>query len=207
MHIGLISRSQTDYTIDLANGFDAAGNPVTLYLDYVQAVEELGSDEQLVERLYDNGVLPKTCKVRLLHLPRMRDYHSFFFFRELAHAMMYEDKVDVLHILLNPGEIWLAVLALLLKDIPVVTTIIVPVANTGERLPGSVVWGTNRIAAFGSDMVIVNGSNQVELVKHIYGIPSDQVSYIPLSLYARSAKWHQEKILEEPGTILFFGRA
>lgn len=206
MHIGLITRSQTDYVLDLANSFMAEGQTVTMYLDYAQAVEEIGNTRQPVDEIYNTGLLPKNCQVRLLRSPRMRNLRSLAFFRKLAQSMR-NDNVDVVHILLNPGEIWLAILALLLKDIPVVTTIIVPVANIGERLPASIVWGINKLAINGSNMVIVNGATQIELVKRIYGISVERIAYIPLSMYARVAKWRNNSILEEPATVLFFGRA
>lgn len=206
MRIGIVTRSQTDYALDLANGFDAKGEVVTIYLDYTQALEETGSSEQPIEYFYNNGLLPVTCRVRLLRSPRMRDLRSFAFFKRLARTIR-EDGVDVIHVLLNPGEIWFAMLTLFLKELPVVTTIIVPIANTGERLPSPVVWGTNKIAACGSDMAIVNGENQVELVNRLYGIPHDRVAYVPLSLHNRALKWRRGAIPEEPGTILFFGRA
>ncbi len=206
MHIGLITRSQTDYALDLANSFQARGEAVTLYLDYIETLEEIGDSEQPVEDIYRAGLVPRTCRVRLLQPPRMRDLRSLAFFRGLV-RMMREDGVDVVHLLLNPGEVWFALLALLLKDIPVVTTIIVPVANTGERLPASVVWGTNKLAAFGSDMVIVNGTSQVEVVRRIFGIPADRIAYVPLSMHTRVVKWRNPSISEEPATVLFFGRA
>ena len=84
---------------------------------------------------------------------------------------------------------------------------IVPVANTGERLPAPVVWGTNKLAVCGSDMVIVNGTSQVELVSRIYKIPADQIAYVPLSLRVEATQWRDRTILEEPATVLFFGRA
>ncbi len=206
MHVGIITRSQADYLLDLANGFNAEGETVTVYLDYAQTIEEIGDSDRPIDGIYEAGLLPRTCKVRLLQSPRMRDPRSFAFFRKLARTMQ-EDGVDLVHILLNPGEMWFALLALFLENIPVVTTVIVPVANTGERLPTPVVWGTNKLAVYGSDMVIVNGASQIELVKRIYGIPADRVAYVPLSMYARASMWRRRSVSEEPATVLFFGRA
>ena len=45
MHIGLITRSQTDYVLDLANSFQARGEAVTLYLDHLETLEEIGDFE------------------------------------------------------------------------------------------------------------------------------------------------------------------
>ena len=206
MHIGLVTRSQIDYALDLANGLDAQGKLVTLYIDYTKAVGEAGDLDRPLEHLYETGLLPHASRVHLLRPPRMRDPRSYVFFRKLERTMQ-EDGVDLIHILLNPGEIWFAILACFLTDIPVVTTMIVPVANAGERLPRSVIWAVNALAVFGSDMVIVNGSDQVDLVKRVYRIPTNRIAYVPLSLYTRAVNWHSDEISEEPGTILFFGRA
>jgi len=206
MHIGLITRSQIDYALDLANEYDARGISVNLYLDQRQTGEEVGDSDTPVDCLYEAGILPRACKVHLLELPRMRDPRSFSFFRNLV-QVMHEDGIELIHILLNPGEIWFALLACLLTDIPVVTTLIVPVPNTGERLPRSLLWAINRLAVSGSDMVIVNGSDQVELVNRLYGVPCNRIAYVPLSLYTRAFKWRNESISEEAGTVLFFGRA
>jgi glycosyltransferase involved in cell wall biosynthesis len=206
LRIGLVTRSQTDYAIDLANEFNAEGASVALYINYSETEEEAGNSAEPVERLYETGLLPRSCQVQLLRLPRMRDPRSLWFFFKLARRIR-ADGIEVLHILLNPGEIWFAVLACLLFDVPVVTTIIVPVANTGERLPPLVFWVTNKLACLGSDMVIVNGSDQVTVVERRYGVPADRIAYIPLSLDARADKLVNEDTLEEPDTVLFFGRA
>jgi glycosyltransferase involved in cell wall biosynthesis len=206
MHIGLITRSQTDYVLDLANSFQAKGEAVTLYLDHLETLEEIGNSEHPVEDIFRAGLVPKTCQIRLLRPPRMRDLHSLAFFVRLAETMR-SDGIEVLHLLLNPGEIWLAFLAWIIKDIPVVTTIIVPIANTGERLPARVVWGTNKLAALGSEMVIVNGESQVEIVRRIYGVSTDRIAHVPLTMHTRAAQWRKRSVLEEPATILFFGRA
>lgn len=84
---------------------------------------------------------------------------------------------------------------------------IVPVANVGERLPRPVFWVTNKLACIGSDMVVVNGSDQVALVEKLYGVSSAKIAYIPLSPDARAARMADKEIVEEPYTILFFGRA
>ena len=206
MRIGIVTRSQVDYAIDLANGFIAEGQDVSLYLDHAETVEEVGSSAPPLEILYSAAILPKTCKVNLLALPRMRDVRSIQVLRNLRHTLQ-DEHVQVMHILLNPGEIWLAVLASLVSDVAVVTTMIVPVANAGERLPSRLVWARNKLAALGSDIVIVNAADQVELVKRRYGIANSRVAHVPLSMHARSARWDSGEVREDPDTILFFGRA
>ena len=206
MHIGLISRSQIDYALDLAIQLDAEGVAIDLYLDYVQTVEEVGNSDKPVERLYESGLLPRTCSLKLLKLPRMRDLRSFSFLLELKKTIQ-RNGIELVHILLNPGELWLAVLARILTGVPVVTTVIVPVANLGERLPSFLIWLINKIAISGSDMIIVNGADQVELLEKLYKVSGNHISYVPLSLYTRAARWRTESIYEQPGTILFFGRA
>ncbi len=206
MHIGIICRSQIDYAIDLAGEFSAAGASVTLYLDFPQTADEVGDFDQPIERLYESGLLPRSCRVQMLRPPRMGDPRSLWFFFKLARTIQ-KDGIEIAHILLNPGEIWYAVLASLLRSAPVVTTMIVPVANTGEPLPLSVLWLTNKLAALGSDMVIVNGTDQVSIVERLYQLPSHRIAFVPLSLYARASKLRHAMIPEEPRTVLFFGRA
>jgi glycosyltransferase involved in cell wall biosynthesis len=206
MHVGLVTRSQVDYALDLAYNLNSEGINVTLYLDQTHLEQEAGDSIQPMDLLHKVGLLPPKCKVHLLKPPRMRDPSSFVFFLRLKNFIK-SDGVELVHVLLNPGEIWFAFLAYILSDIPVTTTLIVPIANAGEHLPEFIIKATNRIALSGSDMVIVNGSTQVELVKRLYEFPPDHIAYVPLSLYTRAVKWRRENVTEEPGTVLFFGRA
>jgi glycosyltransferase involved in cell wall biosynthesis len=206
MHIGIVTRSQVDYALDMANELIGAGMFVTLYMDYAETVEEVGDPGRPVERLFEVGLLPPTCRVRLLRLPRMRDPRSFGHFHKLKN-IMYEDGVELAHILLNDSEIWFAFLPCLLNNLPVATTMIVPVANVGGPIPAPMVWVINKLAVYGSEMVIVNGAEQVEFVKRLYRIPANRIVHLPLSMHTRAIKWRIQKVPEEPGTILFFGRA
>jgi glycosyltransferase involved in cell wall biosynthesis len=206
MQIGLVTRSQVDYALDLANELNEEGLSVTLYMSEAFAAQEIGTSDRPVECLYEVGMVPYECKVRLLRLPRMRNLRSLALFRKLSRTM-HDDGVDLVHILLNPEEIWFAILACLLHDLPVVTTMIVPSANVGEHLPAFVTWAIHKLAVYGSDIVVVNGADQVELVQRLYGVPPDRIAYVPLSLHARTVKWRTETVAEEPGTILFFGAA
>jgi len=56
-------------------------------------------------------------------------------------------------------------------------------------------------------MVIVNGVDQVAMVENLYKLSASRLAYVPLSMHARAAKWHNRIVPEEPGTVLFFGRA
>jgi glycosyltransferase involved in cell wall biosynthesis len=206
MRVGIVCRSQVDYALDLANELHQSGTAVNLYLDGRHIIDEVGDALRPVERLYEVGLLPSDCPVHLLQLPRMRDLRSFLFFRSLVDSMQ-ADGIELVHILLNPGEIWFALLASFLRKIPVVTTVIVPVANTGDNFPGSMVWATNKLAILGSDMVIVNGADQVELVENLYKLSASRLAYVPLSMHARAAKWDSRSVPEQAGTVLFFGRA
>lgn len=206
MHVGIVTRSQVDYALDLANQLSEQGVSVTLYMDHAETVEEVGDSDRPEERLREVGLLPPACRVRLLRLPRMRDPRSFALFSKLRRTMQ-EDGVELAHILLNDGEVWFALLPSLLRNMPVITNMIVPVANVGGRLPGPVVWAINKLAAYGSEMVIVNGAEQVEAVNRLYAIPADRIAHVPLSMHTRANKWRIQNAPEELGTVLFFGRA
>jgi len=206
MHIGLISRGDIDYALDLANELNEAGVTVTLYLCQAHVEREVDTPDRPIERLYEMQLLPRTCKVRLIRLPRMRDPRSFAVIHRLSNTMR-DDGVEVAHILLGPGELWLAVLACLLRNMPVTSTMIVPHPNVGEELPFFVVWAVHKLLAYGSDMVIVNGADQVALVQKLYGVPISRIAYLPLGIGKTGTKWATQGNTEERGTVLFFGSA
>ena len=110
----------------------------------------------------------------------MRDLRSLNMVLELSQAIRRE-KVDVIHIWVGSGEIWMAILACLLRDLPVVVTLREPIANVGDRIPASSVFGVNKLLTFGASEIIVNGANHVSQVQMLYHVPPSQISYIPLS--------------------------
>jgi glycosyltransferase involved in cell wall biosynthesis len=136
----------------------------------------------------------------------MLNPRSFAVFRELSRTII-DDGVELVHILLNPEDVWFALLANLLRTIPVVSTIIVPQYNVGDFPPALIEWMINKLATLGSDQVIVNGADQVELMQRSYWTPANRLNYVPLSLHTRATKWRGKSVAEEPGTILFFGAA
>jgi len=204
MHIGLVTRGDVAYTLDLANDLYEAGMSVTLYLPYAHTVREVGTPDRPVERLYEVGLIPRKCRVRLIRLPRMRDPRSIAVFRRLSQTMR-DDGVEVAHLVVGGYELWFAVLACLLRDVPVTSTMVQPKPEAGERF--LVIWAINKLLTYGSDLIIVNGENQVELVQKLYGVPANRVTYVPLSVRTTAIRWATRTVPEEFGTILFFGRA
>lgn len=206
MHIGLVTRGDVAYTLDLANELYEAGMSITLYLPHGHTVREVGTPDRPVERLYEVGLIPRECKVRLIRLPRMRDPHSIAVFRRLSQTIR-DDGVDVAHLLVGPDELWFAVLACLLRDVPVTSTMIQPRPDVGERFPFLVIWAIQKLLTYGSDVFIVNSADQVELVQTLYGIPIKRVTHVPVSVRTTALRWATGTVPEEPSTILFFGRA
>lgn len=100
----------------------------------------------------------------------------------------------------------MAVLACLLRGLPVVATMREPVPNFKDYPPAPVVSAVNRLLAYVSDVTIVNGSNHVAILQNRYKVPASRISYIPLGPRTTAAKWSTRAVSEEPGTILFFGR-
>jgi glycosyltransferase involved in cell wall biosynthesis len=190
----------------MANDLYEAGLSITLYLSHAHITQEIGETDRPVERLYEVGLIPRKCKVRLIQLPRMRDPRSITLFRELSQTIR-DDGVEVAHLVVGGYEFWFAVLACLLRDIPVISTMTQPTQEAGERLPFRILWAIHKLLIFGSDMIIVNGEDQPEIVNKLYGTPSSRVVYVPLNARTTALKWATEKLSEEPGTILFFGRA
>ncbi len=214
IHVGLVVPNDVDYGLDLANALNEIGVNVSLYLSYKRTTfyltksntSHILTPEQLKQRLYELSLLPLTCRVRLFRYPRIRDPRSFLVVRRIK-QIMKEDGVDVAHLLMGPGDLWSAVLANLLHNIPVVSTMIIPKPNVREKLPSFVIVAINKLLAIGSDVVIVNGESQVELVKKLYKIPVRRIAYVPLGPRTTAVKWSEQKNNEELGTVLFFGRA
>jgi glycosyltransferase involved in cell wall biosynthesis len=206
MRVGLVVFDDVDYGLDLANALDEAGVEVSLYLSLKHVALYLGSPDRPSERLFEVGLLPPACKVRTFRLPRMRDLGSIEVVRRIARAVR-TDGVDVVHMLVGPGDLWMAVLSLLLRDAPVASTMIIPKPNVGEALPALVTMAIYRLLARGSDVVIVNGAAQVAEIRKTYGIPARRAAYVPLGPRTTAAKWAAGNGVEEPGTVLFFGAA
>lgn len=206
MHVGVIARGDTVYALDLANKLNDVGVSVTLYLWQSLVAKIAGTTNHPVKSLYEQGILPKACKVRLINLPRMRNPRSFVVIHRIS-KIIRNDGVEVAHILLGPGELWFSLLACFLRNVPVASTMIVPKPNVGEELPFFIIWAVHKLLVYCSDMVIVNGEDQVELVHKLYRMPVDKIAFIPLGLGNTAAKYSSYGYNEEPGTILFFGRA
>ena len=215
MHVGLTVSDDIDYGLDLANALTGLGIEVTLYLSHARTAMFLCGDgagavpyrgQRLVERLYELQLLPTACKVRMFDFPRIRDLRSAIVNARIGRAMR-QDGVDVAHILMGPGQLWIAVLASMVRAMPVVSTMIIPKPNVGENLPPFLVKAINRLLAFGSDLVIVNGADQVVQVENLYGLSGSRIRHVPLGPRTTASRWATRQLAEEPGTILFFGRA
>jgi len=206
MHVGLVTRGEVAYTLDLASQLHQAGISVSLYMCHAHTVGEIGTPDRPEERLYELGLIPRECRVRLIRLPRTRDPRSIGVFRRLSQTIR-DDGVEVAHLLVGSDEIWFAVLTCLLRDIPVTSTMTQPTRDVGERFPFLVIWAIQKLLTCGSDAIIVNGVDQVELVHKHYGFPADRVTFVPLSARTTAIRWATRTVPEEPGTILFFGRA
>lgn len=204
MHVGVVTLTDADTALDLANALSEAGELVSLYLSEKVCLELNETPAGYKSKLYDKGIIPLSCQVNIYRYPRMRDPRSIKVVIKIC-QQMYRDRVDLVHILAGPAEPWLAVLACLIRFIPVVTTLIVPVANVGDPLS---IWVKliNRLLVSGSDLLIVNGQNQIVPFQSQYKIPDHRIVHIPLGARTSSAKWGGGDVQEQPQTILFFGR-
>jgi len=205
MHVGLVVFGDIDYGLDLASLLHQAGLSVSLYASHKSVVTLTGRPNQPEKYIRESELLPPDVNLRLFRLPRMRDPRSLLVIRRLRQAMR-DDRVDLAHILFGPAEIWVAFLANLLREMPVVSTMIVPKPNVGDRVPAPVQLAIGRLLAWGSDLIVVNGADQVELVQRLYGVPPARAEYVPLGARSTAARWPGPKNPEEPGTILFYGK-
>ncbi len=135
----------------------------------------------------------------------MRNPRSLAVMWELRQALL-ADGIDVAHLLVGSGEVWLAVLARLLCNVPVCSTMIIPTPNVGDRPSAPVVVSVNRLLAWSSDVVVVNGTEQVRQVRQRYRVASDRVHYVPLIPRVSPLRWATKQTAEESNVILFFGR-
>jgi len=205
MRVGIVSFTDVDSGIDLANALAEAGADVTYYSSRKHASLTVGDFDQPEKKIHQEGLLRADIKVHLTQLRRMRDLRSYFVMQKLAKRIQ-EDGMELVHILIGAGELWTAVLANLIRQIPVVSTIIIPEPNIGEYPPPRIVVWINRLMVNGSDMVIVNGKNHIEAMQRIYNYPKERVSYIPLGPRNVFLKWIRKDIKEKTGTLLFVGR-
>jgi len=209
--ISIIVSDDLEYGLDLASALNDAGMSVTLYLSRTNLALYFGqspyaSSNLLTTALYNKSLLPRSVPVHLFQLPRIRDPRSLSAACDLS-RMIHEDHPDVVHIIMGPGELWIAILACLIRDLPVVSTMIIPQPNLGDRLPVSILWTIAKLLTLGSDLVIVNGIEQVDIVRKLYTVHARKVTYIPLIPRLAAAKWLDHQQDEEPGTVLFPGKA
>lgn len=205
MHVSIVSFTDIDWGLDLANALNEAHVSVSLHLSRSHTIRTVNDSDQPVERIYERGLVAPDIKIRLFQLPRVRDPRSFAVMRRVSQSIR-DDGVDVAHILMGAGRIWTAVLACLLRDLPVVSTMIVPRPNIGDYPPAFVVSAVNKLLTYWSDVIIANGRNDVDLVQRLYGVPGSRVSYVQLGPRTTATRWVTKPVREEPGTILFFGR-
>jgi len=215
MKVSLIVSDDLDYGPDLAEALTEAGASVTLYLSQpdlafylfgLGAAEDASSPNRLIDALYEKELVSRDIPVRLFRFPRMRDPRSLVAANRLR-RMIAGDHPDVVHILMGPGEFWISILSCLIRRLPVASTLIVPEPNIGDLQPRSVHWAIAKLLTLGSDFVIVNGADQLDVVRKLYAVPSKKIAYIPLIPRAVAAKWADRLHREEPGTILFPGKA
>lgn len=210
--IGLVVSDDLDYGLDLANALADADVSVTLYLSETNLAYYLGvpaaasSSDLLLDSLFGKRLVLEGVTVRLFHFPRMRDLRSTIATVRLK-TMIESDRLDLVHILMGPGELWIAVLASLIRKMPVVSTMIIPEPNVGEKLPAFLLWAIAKLLALGSDLLIVNGAEQVKVVQRLYSVPARKIAYVPLIPRIAAAKWANGSRAEEPYTVLFPGKA
>jgi glycosyltransferase involved in cell wall biosynthesis len=205
LKIGIVPPNDIDYGLDLAYALDKAGEHVFLYLPKSDADKALGNNPHAVDTFHDLGILPKSVHIHLYDAPRMRYPRSLAVMRSLSQTMI-KDGVDVAFLLAGGGEFWLAVLSFLLRRLPVCSTMIMPKPNIGEPLITSFIIAVNWLLARCSDIIVVNGKNQVSFTQEKYGLPSSKVYYLPLPPRETTVRWARKNVDEEPGLILFLGR-
>lgn len=205
LHVGLVSLTDVDYGLDLANALYGGNAEVSLYMGHSATARAIGDSGQPEVGIYERGLLPRQVKLKLFRAPKMRDPRSIVTVYQLAHKMR-RDRIDVAHILVGSGELWMAALGWVLANVPVVSTIREPVANVGDYPPRAVVAQVNRLACRASDLIVVNAKMHVEQIQARYKVPTSEVDYVPLGPRTTAVRWSRKAVDEEAKTSLFFGR-
>lgn len=204
MKIGVVSFHDLDYGMDVAGMLAEAGHSVFLYASHQRAAMALPG--QVSEKqFYELGLLPKNVVIHLYRFSRLRNPANLKIVRQI-HQQMQQDGIEIAHLLVAQGDLRSVMLSYRLSDIPTAATMIVPQPNLDDAVPAWMVKFVYGTTAARSDLVVVNGKSQVELVQRLYNLPVERVVHIPLGAQA-AQNWLQIKQPEEPGTILFFGRA
>ena len=205
LHIGLITLTDMDTAFDLGNALIDAGHEVTYYFSKHSLIRTDTPPEKFLAELEKRNIITDFDQIRLYEFPRMRDPRSLFTILNIRNQMR-ADKIDILHILAGPSEPWLAVLAKFLKNIPVMTTLIVPKANLNDPL-AKYVEPINKMLIAWSDKVVVNCENLVEPLKAQYSRNGAKIIHLPLGARTTSNKWLNEDQSADEHSILFFGRS
>ncbi len=190
MHVALIEfRQDTPYPVQLANAL-APLCSVTLMLpdtasDLIQKVEEHSLDLQL------------------FHMPRYREPANLTMVQHLR-SQIRALQPDLLHITF--WNMWGTPGLGLFAPLPLVATV-----HDVSRHPGDYSWWKNPSVLFPlqwrwADQVIVHANNaRQKLISQHHRRP-ESVHVIPIGVYDFYRAWADTSQVEEPNTILFFGR-
>ena len=72
MHVGLVSLTDIDSSLDLANALFESGVAVSLYMSQKHTVRAVGEPARPVERIYDLGLLPPAVRLYLFNATHAR---------------------------------------------------------------------------------------------------------------------------------------
>lgn len=206
VHVGIVAFSDVDSGFDLANALCEAGMRVSLFMSHNRLSQSLRANANELEAVYELKQVHREIPIHSFKFPRFRDLRSYFVTRSLKDTMD-QQGIDIVHLLLGPGEIWMAFLAMMIRQKPVVTTIVIPQPNIGDPLPQTLHHLVNLIAICHSEMIVVNGFSQQNWLVNKYKVSVRRVSHVPLYPRVTAARYVASTIPEEPGTILFFGEA
>ena len=125
---------------------------------------------------------PPNCNPRLeidwLHWPRQRQFvSSILFIRKLSWRIL-QWKPDVVHFL-NENNVWLNLLRLMLKSVPIVTTVHDIELHPGDISSGRVPRISIKNLIRQSDAIIVHGDGLRALANSKLPVKPDQVFVMP----------------------------
>lgn len=163
MRIVLVAPEIPDYSIEVAQ-IVAESNDVLLYINKKHFAIERPSSRPGLEFVW-------------IDWPRQRELQNVFFIMSLSRRIR-EWRPDIVHVM-NESNIWLNLLVLLLKDIPIITTVhdvrIHPGDHSSQRVPRIF----SKMLAKLSWAIVVHGDGLRNQAIREFGVPSDSVYIAP----------------------------
>lgn len=189
MRVALIAFTNIEYTIELAEALSR--------LEDVILIMPKHQEERFIE------VIDKNVNLKPFYQPRLRHLTCALIINTII-KQINKFQPDVIH--LQRGHPWFNFALPFLKSYPLITTIHDVVLHTGDRESTRIPSFTHEIAIRYANHVIVHGKKLKEEMVRRYNKCPVRVHVLPRGVNSIYTRYIQHPVVEEPHSILFFGR-